>query len=291
MFGENRLTVARHKMKFFGKNKKKEQRNEAPQSPILPSAFAQHAAELAGMTPEEILKLLQSLGRINESITVTRRRPEKSGKGSKVVGGRKGRMTIDEAVEHGKIRIEERDEKEKTVRELFGLQVTESDRDEFNEDVYPKRLAPTDIVRCVDAAEKRLDENDRLEEKRKKVFSPREENILNIINEIKKHEAVRLTQKIAERQRQAVYGKTIEELDAERKLRFEVFRAELKRPPTPEELEQQRIEEELEAGRTLVGFDGNLRTLTDEAAELTSDNPDAAAAVVRQWIGNAIAGD
>ena len=274
-------------MSLFAKKKKQEQRNEAPPSLVLPNAFAQHASELAGLTPDEILKLLQSLGRVNASITVTRRRADKSGKGSKVVGGRKGKMTIDEAVEYETTRIGERNEKEKTVRELFGLEDEEFERVELNEEVYPKRMAPTDIVRYVDAAQKRLEEADRLTERRKKVYSPREEIILNVATEIKKYEAPRVAQKIAERQRQIVEGKTIEELDAERQQRLEAFQAELDGPPpTPEELEQQRIEEELDAARTLTGFDTNIRTLSDEAAELTSENPEAAAAIVRQWIGN-----
>ena len=272
---------------FGKKNSKKDQRKEAPKEPVLPNAFAQHASELTGLTPEEILKLLESLGRIDGAITVTRRRVDKSGKGSKVVGRRKGKMTIDDAVEYEKTRIEERNEKEKTVRELFGLEEMEVERDEFNEDVYPKRLAPTDIVRCVDAAEKRLDEIDRLRETRKKVFSPREENVLNILEEIKKYEATRLTQKIAERQRQSVEGKTIEELDAERKQRIENIQAEARAEWEATEAEEQaKIDEGLKAARTLTGFDPNLHTLVDEAAEITSENPEAAAAVMRQWIGN-----
>jgi len=271
----------------FGKKRKKEQRNEAPPQSVLPNDFAQHASELAGLTPDEILKLLQSLGRINGAITVTRRRADKKGKGSKVVDGRRGKMSIDDAVEYEKKRIGERNEKEKTVRELFGLQDEEFERNEINDEIYPKRMAPTDIVRYVDAAEKRLEENDRLAERRKKVYSPREEIVLNVLTEIKKNEAPRIAQSIAERQRQTVQGKTLEELEAERKRRIENIQAEA-RAATKEATaeEQAKIDEGLEAARMLTPFDKNLRTLTDEAAELTSENPDAAAAVMRQWIGN-----
>lgn len=256
---------------------------------MLPNAYAQHASELAGMTPDEILKLLESLGRIDDSITVTRRRADKNGKNSKVVGGRKAKMSVDEAVEYEKKRIEERNEKEKNVRELFKLENEKFERAELDESVYPKRLAPTDIVRCVDAAEQRLEEIDRLRETRKKVYSPREEIVLNILALVKKYEAARVARRIAEKQRQAVLGKSIEELDQQRKDRIDGIQAETAGPsPTPDEIEQKKIEEELEAARTLTGFDKNLRTLVDEAAEIASENPDAAASVMKQWIGNTV---
>ncbi len=274
---------------MFGKNSKKEKKKETPPTPVLPNAYAQHASELAGMTPDEILKLLESLGRIDDSITVTRRRADKNGKNSKVVGGRKAKMSVDEAVEYEKKRIEERNEKEKNVRELFKLENEKFERAELDESVYPKRLAPTDIVRCVDAAEQRLEEIDRLRETRKKVYSPREEIVLNILALVKKYEAARVARRIAEKQRQAVLGKSIEELDQQRKDRIDGIQAETAGPsPTPDEIEQKKIEEELEAARTLTGFDKNLRTLVDEAAEIASENPDAAASVMKQWIGNTV---
>ena len=257
----------------------------------MPNAFAQHASELVGLTPDEILRLLQSLGRINASLTVTRRRADKSGKGSKIVGGRKGTMTVDAAVDYEKTRIEERNEKEKTVRELFGLQDEAFERNELNDSIYPQRMAPTDIVRYIGAAEKQLDEADRLKERRKKVYSPREEIVLNVATEIKKYEAPRVARKIAERQRLAVFGKTLEELDAERKFRIENVHAEALAATEAAEAEQEKIDEGFDNARTLTPFDKNLRTLTDEAAELTSENPEAAAAVVRQWIGNAVTND
>ena len=280
-------------MKFFGKKKKPEQRNEVPKrQEVLPNDFAQHVSELEGLTPDEILKLLQSLGRINTATTVTRRRADKKGKGSKIVGGRKGKMTIDEAVEYEIKRVEERNEKEKTVRELFGLEDAEFERAELNEEIYPKRLAPNDIVRYIEAGEKNLAEVDKLKERRKKVFSPKEELVLNVATEIKKHEAPRIAQKIAERQRLAVQGKTIEELDAERKERIEGIHAEAQAIVDAAAAEEQaKIDEGLAAARTLTPFDKNLRTLTDEAAELTSENPEAAAAVMRQWIGTSVTSD
>ena len=278
-------------MSWLKRKPKKQERNEAPSSPVLPNAFAKHASELAGLTPEEILKLLQSLERIDASITVTHRRADKSGKGSKVVDGRRRKMTIDDAVEHEKKRIEERNEKEKSVRELLGLKDAEFERPELNEDVYPKRLTPADIVRYVDAGEKRLEEIDRLRERRKKVYSPQEEIVLKVLTEIKKGEAPRVAHKIAEMQRQMVQGKTLEELDAERKRRIENIQAEAHAAvETASAEEQTTIEEELTASRTLTPFDKNLRTLTEEAGELVDENVDAAASIVRQWIGTTATG-
>ena len=47
-------------------------------------------------------------------------------------------------------------------------------------------------------------------------------------------------------------------------------------------------EDDEEALRSLDGFDRSIRSLQDEIAELVEENPEAAAAVLRQWIGNAV---
>jgi flagellar M-ring protein FliF len=47
-------------------------------------------------------------------------------------------------------------------------------------------------------------------------------------------------------------------------------------------------EDEFGVKRTLGGFDKSIRSLQEEIAELIEENPDAAAAVLRQWIGNAV---
>jgi len=46
--------------------------------------------------------------------------------------------------------------------------------------------------------------------------------------------------------------------------------------------------EEDGVSRTLNGFDKSIRSLREEIAELIEENPDAAAAVLRQWIGNVV---
>jgi flagellar biosynthesis/type III secretory pathway M-ring protein FliF/YscJ len=45
--------------------------------------------------------------------------------------------------------------------------------------------------------------------------------------------------------------------------------------------------EEEEFENSLGGL-GSIRSLRDEIAELIAKNPEAAAAVIRQWIGNAV---
>lgn len=69
---------------------------------------------------------------------------------------------------------------------------------------------------------------------------------------------------------------------------MEVIEARAKAKAEEEAAALAAAEEELEAERTLAGFSKNIRSLQEEVAELVSENPDAAAAVLRQWIGNAV---
>jgi flagellar biosynthesis/type III secretory pathway M-ring protein FliF/YscJ len=43
-----------------------------------------------------------------------------------------------------------------------------------------------------------------------------------------------------------------------------------------------------EARRELEGFNSDIHTLVDEAGGLVAESPDAAAAILRQWIGNIV---
>jgi hypothetical protein len=56
---------------------------------------------------------------------------------------------------------------------------------------------------------------------------------------------------------------------------------------TPEEREalSPEIEEQLEIAKSLQGFKKTVNTIIDDAAEVVKDDADAAAAVMRQWIG------
>lgn len=254
---------------------------------VLPNDLAEHTQTLQGLGSDEIIKLLESLGRIDENINVSLRRPVKGKKYSKEVGGKLRKMSVQDALDYEKKRNDERTEKEKQVSEMFGVEPELFQRDELNGDVYPKRLSPQDIVRGMDTAQKKLEELDRLREKRAKVFLPREEMVLDALTLIKKYEAVRIAEKIAQQQREAVSGKTIEELEAERERRIRVLKGA---PDESLEEQEERLkreeEERQELLRTLPGFDNTKQMLTDEAGTIVGENLDAAAAVVRQWIGN-----
>lgn len=277
---------------MFKKKKKKKPEPDLNEMPVLPNDLAEHAQSLAGMSSDEIVKLLESLGRIDESITVTRRRGVPGKNSSKEVGGKTRIMSIEEAVEYEKHRSEERAEKERQIKELHHLEAGVLDRDEINDEIYPKRLTPKDIAQSIESAKERLAEQDRLRENRVKVFSPKEEILLHVLELVKKHEASRVARIVSEKQRSSVIGKTIEQLEEERKARIRKLKGEPDPiDETPEEQaarEQREEEEKQEMIRNLPSFDKNIKTLTDEAGELTQDNIDAATAVVRQWIGNQI---
>ncbi|HBT76656.1 MAG TPA: hypothetical protein DEB39_06965 [Planctomycetaceae bacterium] len=66
----------------------------------------------------------------------------------------------------------------------------------------------------------------------------------------------------------------------------EIPAEELERRYAPSTEEE---EEEIERLRTLTSFDKSMRSLQEEVAELVEENPDAAAAILRQWIGNVVA--
>ncbi len=278
-------------MALFRKKKKKTEVDPAS-LPVLPNDLAEHVQTLGGLNSEELIKLFESLGRIDDSIVVSRRRPVPGKNTSKEIGGLHKKMSIEKAVEYEKQRAEARTEKENKVREMFDLDEELFQRDELNDDIYPQRLTPTDIVTSIDAARIKLEEQDRLSAIRKKVFSTRDELILDILDLVKRYEAARTAKVVAERQRKLVEGKTLEQLEKEREARIRQLKGEPEPiDETPEEREERlKLEEEQkqELIRTLPGFDKNIRTLVDEAGDMTSENVDAAAAVIRQWIGNLV---
>ncbi len=273
---------------------KKKKKKEVPleELPVLPNDYAAHTGILAGMTTEEIIRLLESLGRIDGRIVVSRRRPVKGKNISKEVGGKQRRMNIEQAIEYEKQRAEEREAKEQKVIEISGVDAEIFDHGELSDEIYPQRLTPNDIARGLEAAQEKLEEEERAREQRKRVIMPKQEAILGVLTEIKKHEAIRVAQKIAERQREMVLGKTLEELQAEREKNVrQILGIPEPHEETPEEKEKriQREEEALrEATRTLEGFSKDNTTLIDEAGEMVNENVDAAAAVLRQWIGTTV---
>jgi sulfur carrier protein ThiS len=266
--------------------------------PVLPNKLAGFVQEQAGLTMDELLKLLESLGRIDESLQVSQRRKVEGKEYSKPVG-RKKLIAIAEAIEHLKERIQSRLLKDEKIKELLD-DVDLSDlmvRLEVNQSIYPRRLTPTDIAHSVDTAGEKLDALDQARAVPPKIYSPREETVLDVITLIKKQEAIRVARHIANRQRAYVLGRTMEELEAEHAEWLRRIKGEPE-PETEEERlarlateEVQRIEEErIAAEEAARNFDelGSVRTLLDDAAALIRDNPDAAAAIIRQWIGSTI---
>ncbi len=270
--------------------------------PVLANDYAVHASEIAGMSTEEIIRLLETLERVDPSITVTRRRADKNGKKSHEIGGRKRKMPIDKAIDYEKKRLDERKEKDDNVRKLLGIPPEEGVHENVYDEIYPKRLSPKDIVRCVDCAEQKLDDLDKLRSTRKKVFSPREEIVLNILTLIKQQEVARVARRIAETQRNAVAELTLDELDAlrEKRITSKVKETLAENSPLPETVEPvasgsageqdawgaSAEKHEDKPPRTLTGFKRNSKTLIDEAGEITSENLDLAASIVKQWIGH-----
>ena len=265
--------------------------------PVLPNKLIEFVQAKYGLTPQERLKLLESIGRVNPEIKVARRQKVEGKEYSKLVGKV---LTAVEAAQHEKERVEHRLTSDQKIREL--LEEVEFDellvRLEVNEEIYPKRLAPLDIVHYVDSAGEKLDALDAQRAKPPKIYLPREETILDVITLIKKQEAIRVARRIAERQRAYVLTRTMEELEAE----HAEWLRNLRGDPTEEErlameeaarlaAEEAAAEEERTAAEEAArnfGDLASLHTLLDDVAELIRNNPDAATAIVRQWIGNAV---
>jgi hypothetical protein len=282
---------------FRRKKSKKQKEPDYSKLPVLPNDLAQYVQETTGLKPKELVKLFESLNRIDQSIPVTRRHPVAGKNISKEVRGKEGRMSMEEAVDYEVKRAESKSIKESRLRELTDIETDDLfEREDINDEIYPKRLSPKDMVRYIGTAQERLEALDRLRARQSKVFLPREEALLDVLTSIKKYEVARLARKIAEQQRESVAGKTLEELKAEHEARLRKLKGEPE-PETPEQTqerllqeEQQRIADETaaaeEAARILDGFGKDNHTLADEAGMLVKENPDAAAAVVQQWLGN-----
>jgi flagellar biosynthesis/type III secretory pathway M-ring protein FliF/YscJ len=142
----------------------------------------------------------------------------------------------------------------------------------------------------MEAAKERLQKIDAERVKPKIEFSPRDEVVLDAMIMVKKYETVRLAKAIAERQRENIIGKTKEQLKEEEAKKLRQMKGEPEpHIETPEEKaarEARERDEERLKNDELTGFDPNYKTLVQEAAELTDENPEAAAAVIKQWIGN-----
>jgi len=276
--------------------KKKPKEPDYTKKPVLPNTLAMFVQAKYGISPDELHKLFASMGRVDETIKIARRQGVKGKEYSRRIGKV---LAILDAAEFEKERAEKRHVKEGKINELI-------DDEEFlelrvplevNDSVYPKRLSPLDVVHCIDAAGERLEELDRERAKPLKIYSAREEAVLDVITFIKKEEPVRVARMIAARQLAYIFSKPMEELEFE----YSEWLRNLKGLPPPEteeemmarlaaEEEQLLEEERLAAEEAARNFDDlpTVYTLLDEIAELIRNNPEAAAAIIRQWIGNAM---
>ena len=282
---------------MFGKTKKPKEPDYS-KMPVLPNKLAEFVQAKYGVTPEELHKLTESLERVNEDIKVSRRRKVEGKEYSKRVGKV---LAIAEAVQYIKKRVENRHEKNTKIKEL--LEEVDFDelmiRLEVNDSTCPKRLSPVDIAQCLDSAEEKLDALDRERDVHTRIYSPREEALLDAMSLIKKQEPYRVARRIAERQKNYVLTHSLEELEAE----YAAWLRRLKGEPKPETEEERRTreaterlldevaleeEERIAAEEAARNFDAlaSVHTLLDDVAALIRDNPEAAAAIVRQWVGS-----
>jgi len=267
--------------------------------PVLPPKLAEFVQAKHGLTTDELLKLLEATQRVREDIEVARRRKVAGKEYSKLVGGRKAFVPIIDAVKYTKERAETRHLVGEKIHEL--LEDVDFDelmiRQEVSDSIYPKRLAPSDIVNYVDSAGEKLDALDLERATPPRIYSPREETVLDVITLIKKQEALRVARRIADRQKIYILTHSMEELEAE----YAEWLRELKGEPPPETEEQmmerlaqeeaQRLEEErIAAEEAARNFDDlpTIHSLLDDVAALIRDNPEAATAIIRQWIGTGV---
>ncbi|MCL2303796.1 MAG: DUF853 domain-containing protein [Planctomycetaceae bacterium] len=252
---------------MFGRKKKKE-----TDKPVLsPVELAEKIGQQAGLLPDEMLKLLHSLEQVEKHRRIIRRKAVQE----KIVNQKP--IDLPEAVEFAKERVEEhnkREEEQKRIHRKKHLKYFETEsRGVIEESEYPKELSPLDIGKSIEIAYKRLLEE---EERKKEADNPvqrRAELILKALDRTKITEVGRIAKKIAARQKR-IGLLSLEEAEWLAKL-------------TPEEREalDPEVEEQLEIAKSLQGFKKHINTVVDDAAEVVKEDVDAAAAVVRQWVG------
>jgi len=249
--------------------KKKQTDKDKPA--LTPIELADKIGQQAGLLPDEMLKLLDSLERVEKRRKIIRRKAV----AKKIVN--KKPTDLPTAVEIQKEKLEEhrkREEAQKWIHRKKHLKFIEPEtRDVIEDTEYPRQLSPYDIGRSIETAYKRLLEE---EEKKKEVDDPvnrRAELILKALDRTKITEAARVARKIAERQKRI----GLENLEEAERL--------AKMTPKERETLAPEIEETLEIAKSLQGFKKHVTTLVDEASEVVNEDVDAAAAVVRQWVG------
>jgi len=227
-----------------------------------------------GLELDEIERLLELLGRDNESRLVLRR------KVGSILDAAKGqvlwlkpyRLNLKEAQELVHSLIEQR--KEKRLEEIKRRQQKypnyASPEEISPEQIeYPQKLSPDDILRSIESAKQRLEDSPKPQ---KTVSSTRihAEQIFHVMNLLKQEEATRFARKIAALQSKHLNRTPEEEvaIQAEKKAKM---------------LEE--AEEKIEKIRTLKGFGKHLHTLVDDIGDVVANDVDNATKVVKQWIG------
>jgi len=238
-----------------------------------------------GMDPDEIERLLELIGRDNRKRPVFRR---KFGNILDVAKGhvfwmRPYRLTLDEAkalIHEIAERHREREAKllKKKRRKNPDHQLPKLITPEGIE--YPSNLSPDDILAASEAARVRLEEQSRPRE-----TTNEEERqagqLLEALEQMKREEATRFARQVATMQRRHIE----EHLPGEGEAGQDGTGADA--------WDKYGInDEELERIRNLQGFGKKpLITLLDEAGEVVDTDVDAAAKVVKQWIGNTERGE
>ena len=237
---------------------------------MTPSELADKIGQQAGLLPDEMLKLLDSLERVENNRVIIHRKTVKQ----KIVD--KKPISLAKAVESAQEKIEEhkrREEIQRLIHKRKLLKYVEVESRDIIEDTeYPRKLSPYDIGRSIDTAKKRLrEEEERKEEERP--INRKTEIILNVLDRTRITEAARVAHNIASRQNR------IGVLSLEETERLANLPPEEQAEITPE------IEEELEFARSLNGFKKHNYTIVDDASSVIDENIDAAASVVKQWVG------
>lgn len=255
---------------FFRKKKDKSE-----QPVLTPVEKAKRIGGTAGLLPAEIAQLLGTLAEIESDRVVIRQKV-----GEKKIG-KPNRQPLEKAKEYAQDRAEKRQEEEEKRRLARRKQGKKYHQQESNEIIatseWTSMLYPSDMLRLVEAAQTKMTVEWE-QQKRESEEERRGKIILEVLDRTKETETARLARTIAKRQ-ERIGQLTEEELAAQE-----------------QEVVQQRmdntgVEEQLEAARSLQRFGKNLHTLTDEAAGVVDQNLDAAANIMKQWVGNVNEGE
>jgi len=236
-----------------------------------------------GLTPNELERLLKLLGDKNRRIFQRKAGEFRDKENGVVVWKKPKRLSYDKAM-----KLLHEQAEEYTAREQEFLRKKRKlnpnykiPRDvELDESGFSENLTADDIRLAFQAAEKRINPTSpQTNFTQETSANCRIRWILTALEQLKKEEKIRFARTIASLQQKHIEGKT-SILNA----------AESETASDSRDIFNENGSGELsEKPHTLDGF-GNkpLKTLIDEAGDVVDDDPDAAAKVVRQWIGNSV---